>query len=242
MGERMWLVVADEHRAWSPLQVHRMRSAVHPILVWIFFAIGSFIWSSARAQNLPFAGTIVKLVGQAKIERAGKEIDASSSMRVEVHDRLRTLVGAEITIELRDGSRLVVSESSAFTIDAFAQDRTARRSILLKLWAGHLRAIVTAVSGLGNFEVHTPNATVGVRGTDFETSFIEGRPCPEVHSCMRYTTVGVNSGVVEVSNPLNPKASPVRVTAGYETTVPCELAPTSPAPLGMEEMGAPGYH
>jgi ferric-dicitrate binding protein FerR (iron transport regulator) len=219
-----------------------MRSVVGPISVWILFAIASFISSSARAQNPVFAGTIAKLVGQAKIERAGKEIDAATSMRVQVHDRLHTLAGAGMTIELRDGSRLVLSESSAFTIDAFAQDRNARRSVLLKLWAGHLRAIVIAAAGLVNFEVHTPNATVGVRGTDFETAFIEGRPCPEVHSCMRYTTVGVNSGIVEVSNPLNPKAKAVRITAGYETTVPCELAPTSPAPLGMEEMGAPGYH
>jgi ferric-dicitrate binding protein FerR (iron transport regulator) len=219
-----------------------MRSAVRSIPVWIFLTMASFISSFARAQGPPFAGTIVKLVGQAKIERAGKEIDAAPSMRIQVNDRLRTLAGAEVTIELRDGSRLVLSESSAFTVDAFAQDRTARQSVLLKLWAGHLRAIATAVSRLGSFEVHTPNATVGVRGTDFETAFIEGRPCPEVHSCMRYTTVGVNSGIVEVSNPLSPKASPVRVMAGYETTVPCELAPTSPAPLGMEEMGAPGYH
>jgi hypothetical protein len=32
------------------------------------------------------------------------------------------------------------------------------------------------------------------------------------------------------------------VNEGYETTVACEAPATSPAPLGMEEMGAPGYH
>jgi hypothetical protein len=34
----------------------------------------------------------------------------------------------------------------------------------------------------------------------------------------------------------------VQVTEGYETTVACDAPATSPAPLGMEEMGAPGYH
>jgi hypothetical protein len=58
---------------------------------------------------------------------------------------------------------------------------------------------------------------------------------------MRYTTVGVFHGVVEVANISNP-AQAVRVTEGYETTVACESPATSPAPLGMEEMGAPGYH
>ena len=58
---------------------------------------------------------------------------------------------------------------------------------------------------------------------------------------MRYTTVGVFHGVVSVANIANP-AQAVQVNEGYETTVACEAAATSPAPLGMEEMGAPGYH
>ena len=37
-------------------------------------------------------------------------------------------------------------------------------------------------------------------------------------------------------------AAEVLGNAGYETTVACEAPATSPAPLGMEEMGAPGYH
>ena len=53
---------------------------------------------------------------------------------------------------------------------------------------------------------------------------------------MRYTTVGVSSGIVVVSNPSNPRAR-VEVGEGYETTVPCESAATSPAPLGMEGHG-----
>jgi len=58
---------------------------------------------------------------------------------------------------------------------------------------------------------------------------------------MRYTTVGVSKGIVAVSNPSNP-APPTEVREGYETTVACESAATSPAPLGMEDLGAPGYH
>ena len=89
--------------------------------------------------------------------------------------------------------------------------------------------------------MHTPNAVVAARGTNFETAYIVGKPCPGFPECLRYTDVGVYEGVVEVSNPTNPRAAPVRVTPGYETTVPCELAPSSPAPLGMGELGAPGY-
>ena len=122
-----------------------------------------------------------------------------------------------------------------------AMTATTLRQALIRLWMGHLRAIVKMESGAPNFQVHTPNAVEVARGTEFETAYIADRPCPEDRSCMRYTTVGVFHGMVEVANISNP-AQAVRVTEGYETTVACESPATSPAPLGMEEMGAPGYH
>ena len=38
---------------------------------------------------------------------------------------------------------------------------------------GHVRAVVYSTTGAttSNFEVHTPNAVVGVRGTDFEGNY-----------------------------------------------------------------------
>jgi hypothetical protein len=92
------------------------------------------------------------------------------------------------------------------------------------------------------FEVHTPNAVVSVRGTDFDTEYIEGKPCPGFPQCLRYTDIGVYKGIVEVRNPTSLKSISVRVTAGYETTVPCELPPANPAPLGIGDLTAPGYH
>jgi hypothetical protein len=83
---------------------------------------------------------------------------------------------------------------------------------------------------------------VGVRGTDFTTKYVAGKPCPGFPQCLRYTDVGVYKGIVEVSNPTNPKAAAVRVSSGYETTVPCELPPAKPGPLGMGDLTAPGYH
>jgi hypothetical protein len=119
---------------------------------------------------------------------------------------------------------------------------TTRTEASISLWEGHLRAIVNVISGgAPNFQVHTPNAIAAVRGTEFETAYIKDRPCPEDRTCMRYTTVEVFHGVVAVANSTNP-AQTIQVNEGYETTVACESPATSPAPLGMKEMGAPGYH
>ncbi|MGC1969611.1 MAG: FecR family protein [Candidatus Acidiferrales bacterium] len=161
-------------------------------------------------------------------------------MAVIARDRLQTMSKSHLTVTLRGGSQLMLAESSTMVIDDVAADARANSTISLML--GHLRAVVYPTMGAtGSFEVHTPNAVVGVRGTEFETAYIEGKPCPGFPTCLRYTEVDVYKGVVEVRNPTNPKAPPVRVTQGYETTVPCELAPSSAAPLGMNELETPGY-
>ena len=125
-------------------------------------------------------------------------------------------------------------------IDDVVASARSNSSISLKL--GHLRAVVYPTLGATpNFEVHTPNAVVGVRGKQIRNRLYRRQAVPGFPTCLRYTEVGVYKGVVEVRNPANPKAPPVRVTQGYETTVPCEMAPSAAAPLGMSELSAPGY-
>jgi hypothetical protein len=185
-------------------------------------------------------GSVTELEGTAELFRAKQEFNVAIKMAVIARDKLQTMAKSSLTVTLLGGSQLRLAELSTMMIDDAAADARSNTSISLML--GHLRAVVrTAVGTPPNFEVHTPNAIVGVRGTEFETAYIEGKPCPGFPACFHYTEVGVYKGVVEVRNPTNPKAPPVRVTEGYETTVPCDLAPSSAAPLGMSELGAPGY-
>lgn len=208
------------------------------VVVTIVMAL---VLTSRMAAAQEAVGEFTRVSGIANLERAGKELGAAVGMPVAIGDKIRTSPDAQVSVVFKDGSELALGESSSFTIDQYAIAGSQRINARIALWAGHLESIVAAVSGAPNFEVHTPNAVAAVRGTQFETAFIEGRPCPEDRTCMRYTTVGVSSGSVVVSNPSNP-AAPVEVDEGYETTVACESAATSPAPLGMENLGAPGYH
>ena len=185
-------------------------------------------------------GSVTELEGTAELFRAKQELNVAIKMAVIARDKLQTMAKSSLTVTLRGGSQLRLAELSTMVIDDAVADAHSNTSISLML--GHLRAVVhTAVGTPPHFEVHTPNAIVGVRGTEFRTAYIEGKPCPGFPTCLHYTEVGVFKGVVEVRNPTNPKAPPVRVTEGYETTVPCDLAPSSAAPLGMSELGAPGY-
>jgi hypothetical protein len=190
-------------------------------------------------------GSVSELEGSAQLERGGHESAVTVGIEVQVHDRLRTMAHSHLTVSLRDGSRLMLAESSSMVIDQSAVSADTTTDSTIQLLSGHLRSIINITAGASGkfptFEVHTPNAVAGVRGTEFETAYIAGKPCPGFPTCLRYTDVDVYRGIVEVSNPGNPKALPVRVAGGYETTVPCEQPPTSPAPIGMGELGAPGY-
>jgi hypothetical protein len=187
-------------------------------------------------------GEVTGLTGVANFERDGAESTAALSMPIQIHDELEVIGKAELTVTFHDGSKLILSESGRYSIDQYAMTPATRAEASISLWAGHLRAIVNVISGgTPNFQVHTPNAIAAVRGTEFETAYIKDRPCPEDRTCMRYTTVEVFHGVVAVANSTNP-AQTIQVNEGYETTVACESPATSPAPLGMKEMGAPGYH
>ena len=213
----------------------------YQLVALILFSI-ALASRSAAAFAQDTVGEVTSVVGVANLQRGANVTGVSQSMPIDVHDRLITMEKAKLTVTFHDGSELVLSESSSFTIDQYAMTSVTRTAASIGLSAGHLRAIVNLSLGRPpNFQVHTPNAIAAVRGTEFETAFIADRPCPEDRSCMRYTTVGVLHGVVAVANISNPTQT-VKVNEGYETTVACESPATAPAPLGMEELGAPGYH
>jgi ferric-dicitrate binding protein FerR (iron transport regulator) len=210
------------------------------LLLLIMFWPTLLYLEERTTSALANAGSVTELEGVAKLTRQRKELDAVLRMAVLLRDRLRTMSHSHLTVTLNGGSKLILAESSTMLIDETGDDPSSKAAVSLLL--GHLRALVRPIGKSSrNFEVHTPNAVIGVRGTEFETAYISGKPCPGFPSCLRYTEVDVYEGFVEVRNPLNPAAAPVVVRHGYSTTVPCELAPSSAAPIGMNELGTPGY-
>ena len=189
-------------------------------------------------------GRIVTAIdGDASLVRDGQTSKVTTAMAVQTNDQIATSREAHLTVTFGDHSRLLVGASTTIVLNQGLIGGSGSGISRVGLLGGKLRSIVNL--GLRRsspgFEVRTPNAVMGVRGTEFEVAYIAGTPCPGFPDCLRYTDVGVYKGVVEVSNPLNPKAAAVTATAGYETTVPCEEPPAKPSPLGMNEMLSPAY-
>ncbi len=188
--------------------------------------------ASRGFAQAPVAGTISTASGAVQIQGAGGLATAGPGTAVHVGDRVTTSPGGHAVITLTDGSALELGESSNLVIDNHAlAPAGGRAATQVSLFGGALRSVVNATGGVPNFEVHTPNAVAAVRGTRWDTTYFVGEPRPTFSDCRKFTDVVVYEGVVSVRNPN--AATGIDVPAGYEATVPCNVIPTLPGPIGM---------
>jgi FecR protein len=207
-----------------------LRVAVVALVVW-------FAPTIARAQQV--VGTVTQLVGSAQIQRGTANIPVAQGTAIELHDRVATAARSTATVTLTSGGTLTLYYNTSLVFDQAVVGPARGGSTGLRLLEGAMRSVVPALVQTQSFEIHTPNATAAVRGTDFDTSYFEGTVRPGYEGCQRYTDVNVREGVVAVSNLANP-GEVVEVDAGFETTVPCLLPPLNAGPLGIAGAQGPG--
>jgi hypothetical protein len=199
-----------------------------------FLALLTFSWI-ALAQAQTSAGSVTALAGTATLQRAGNRIAVGLGTVVEVGDQI-TVSSGNLDIALTDGSVLKAGSTTVLTIDEqLLGPGGAVASTKIGLFAGILRAIVmhTSSGSSPDFQVHTPNAILSVRGTEFDTAYSDGTSRSGFGECTRFTDIQTYEGVVGVRNTALPSSVETTINAGYETTVACDSPPLSPAPLGM---------
>lgn len=190
-----------------------------------------FSGSLYASSNQEPIGHFTILSGTVDILRAGSlpALAAAPQMPLYVQDVVRTRSKSQASITFVDGNRLDVAERSRIDIREYLTREGHTRSIL-DLPRGKARAIVTPettdrirLPESGNrFEIHTPNAVAGVRGTDYIV----------LHQGA-FTTVLVNKGTVHVHNPAMPDIH-VTLLSGQLTSVAARRAPLPPRSAGSE--------
>lgn len=177
---------------------------------------------SARTLWAQEVGTIASLEGQAEIGRDGGWQAATVGAAIHEHDELRTGTPGRLRIVFQDDSVVTVSDNSHLVIDeqVFVPERGAARS-LLNLVRGKLSSVVGEYyHGTANkYEVKTPTAVCGVRGTEFVVKYNIDTDVTEV--------VGL-SGQVEVHSLFDPTGPGVLITMREATTIPRGQLPSPP--------------
>ena len=120
------------------------------------------------AGNAFAAANVQSLRGDV---RAGK-VQLAANDRVTTGAVITTGVGAQAILRFDDGQQVVIGENSLFRITDYQYranaEPTADRAIF-DLLRGALRVISGAIvaKNRDNFQLRTPQMTIGVRGTDF---------------------------------------------------------------------------
>ena len=137
---------------------------------------------------------------------------------VHVGDQVRTGPGGMLTLELADGSYMVVSENSTLTIQDFWSPNLPN---LVKLMMGRVRFYIQRLGGKPNpYNVQTPSALIAVRGTIFDVMVDESN-VTEV-SCLDGSVAVETFGIPDREVVLEP-GSKTQVRLGSPPVMPIAL-------------------
>ena len=120
-----------------------------------------------------YFGTVLNLSGQGTVfsPSAPGGTPIKPGAKLYEHDRVVTDSGSEVVVEGGDGSRIAVRPRSDLQIDAASIQGADDDHVMLKLVQGSIRSItgwITRINRKDGYQVATPIATIGVRGTDHE--------------------------------------------------------------------------
>ncbi len=145
---------------------------------------------------------------------------AKAKDELDWNDLLKTAASGRLRAGLDDGSILSVGSNSELRV---LQHDAASQQTSLEMDAGRLRSkVVKITQPNGKFEVHTPNAVIGVIGTDFYVEYSGNK-----------TTVICYTGVVSVTplggahatNNSSNASNAVTLTAGQMVEITSEIPP-----------------
>lgn len=118
-------------------------------------------------------GKVILAKGASIVIRDNQEITLKRKDNLYQKDSLITSKGSRLLIKFIDGTSLSLAENTEFNLTRY-RFNSQKSDVSFKLLKGAFRSVTGAIGQQEEpkFEVHTPIATIGIRGTDFWGGFI----------------------------------------------------------------------
>lgn len=145
------------------------------VLWGLFLLCGPIFSFAAWAVEPATVANVQQLQGKAFLIRGEKRLPLTHNALIQEGDRLETTSGSRVGIRLLDNTRIALAETTRFEVSRYRFNREAGSSdAKFRLLSGAFRAVTGAIGQQAHprFEVETPVATMGIRGTDFWGGFI----------------------------------------------------------------------
>jgi hypothetical protein len=138
------------------------------LIIALLLLLPSALWAQATLKVSSATGPIEWRAVSSK-----PFTPLTSAQTVQVGNEVRTGPGAQLILEVPDGSYMVVSENSKLIVEDFW---SVNLRSLMNLMVGRVRFYVQRLGGRPNpYRVTTPTALIAVRGTTFEVSIDEAQ-------------------------------------------------------------------
>ena len=178
-----------------------------------------FVWGVLFSLSVFASAVVESAKGDVKAGPSATAATAvASGQRVQPGSTVVTGAKSMVTLRFDDGQAVVLGENSEFKVTqyAFSKDQPKSDKFVFELLKGAMRS----VSGLLTrrnpeaYSLRTPQATIGIRGTDFMVALVNP------------AFMSVLNGAIGVTN----KAGSATFAAGSTATVPSATAPAASIP------------
>ena len=149
------------------------------------------------------AGTIQVLIGTARItQNTGQDRPALRGDNLYEGDTVATPANSNVQIRMIDDSIIWVRPDSRFKIERYQSDQHGARKneATLRLLSGTMRQLTGAIGKASptDYKLSTPNATIGIRGTEFDASYLSPQAAAQANTPPgTYNRVYVGTTVLE---------------------------------------------
>lgn len=192
----------------------------------LFMVLDGFLLAQDRAE-------IGEVTGQAQVIRLLKRIPAEKGMELQQRDIVVTEAGSNVKVHLPGGSVVEVAASSRIKMTKYLSQPGEGDSKTVELLSGTGSFDVVKQKEEDIFEVKSPVAVVGVRGTRFIVNHSQSRR----HGVQSQVVVlKGNVAVVAIRFSGGPGMRPIIVRMMESSTVNSEAPPTPPKPMSIRQL------
>ncbi len=128
--------------------------------------------ANAQQSEKPVVGTVWRLLGHIEAQPPVRGLPRKLAVNSPIYagETIRALANGEALIKMQDAGLIAVRPNATFIVERFSAKGEKQDHQIIKLLTGSLRLVTGWIGKLNRPEhkVITPQATIGIRGTDHE--------------------------------------------------------------------------
>ena len=146
-------------------------SVFRVLIGFLLLSLASACWVEAREETEAPLGKIEHMKGGVSVQRRdGREAKGETGMALYPGDQITTGKLAEVQFVLPPGRQFRLGPEAQVSIDELSSSEGEDQQPVMRLVLGYLWSKIQKLTGRKTaFDLHTPTAVMGVRGTEFET-------------------------------------------------------------------------